>query len=59
MTSTDKVIKNPKQHYLSRQGVSFEKAESSNFIPKINEKIQRLMCIEDIKIQSVAVIGYN
>ena len=59
MTSTEKDVKTPEQHNIAGRTFSFEKAESSCFVPKINEKIQRLMCIEDMQIQSVAVIGYN
>ena len=59
MTSKAVDTKQPLQHDIPGQFIYFEKSEIASFIPKINEKIQRLMCIEDIKIQSVAIIGYN
>ena len=59
MTSTKTTSKQTAQSNHLANIIKLGKSKTSDFVPEINEKIQRLMCIEDLRIKNVAVIGYN
>ena len=59
MTSTKVNSKHSPQSSQITNMIKLGKSKSSDFVPDINEKIQCLMSIEDLKIKNVAVIGYN
>lgn len=59
MTSTKVATKQTAQPNHLANIMKLGKSKTSDFVPEINEKIQRLMCIEDLRINNVAVIGYN